>query len=164
MIETKHMKHPKPSEKKTRRRVGKHSRRNKRRTKRGMVVDLDAVATREIRDERDGKICQRCGKAEGDVHLTRRGVFHRVAIQWAHIHSREYHITRWEPDNTLALCDVCHMWLDNHKVLGFDWFAKKFPERWERINRLLQAKLLTDGNCQMKDADVKALWMERVGQ
>ena len=79
-----------------------------------------------------------------------------VVIQWAHVHTREYYITRWEPDNSLALCDRCHVWFDNHKVLGFDWFAKKFPERWERVTRVLQS-----GNNKTTDADIRELWNSR---
>ena len=127
--------------------------RKKRRTKRGMVIDLDRVARREIVEERDGEMCQRCGDYSGFVVS---GGFDKVVIQWAHIHTREYYITRWEPDNSLALCSRCHVWFDNHKVLGFDWFAKKFPERWERITRMLQGKASTN------DAWVRSLWLERV--
>lgn len=139
-----------------------HSQRNKRRTKRGMVLDLDKVARHEIVVERDGNICQRCGHRDGwNVYLEDKRMYWTLKIQWAHVHTREYHLTRWEPDNSLALCDRCHVWFDNHKVLAFDWFAKKFPERWERINRMLQARLLTDGNCRMTDADVRELWEMR---
>ena len=156
MIETKHMAHPKPGEKKARRRAGNHTRRNKRRTKRGMVIDLDRVWRHEIVMLRDLNTCQRCGIMQGESrHL---GIdFYVGIIQWAHIHTREYYITRWEPDNSLALCSRCHVWFDNHKVLGFDWFAKKFPERWERITRMLQGKAATN------DAWVRSLWEETCG-
>ena len=135
-----------PFAKPTRKRVkSKHSRRKKTRTKRGMVIDLDKVARREIVEERDGNVCQRCRYyPEGTL-----------PIQWAHVHTREYYITRWEPDNSLALCSACHVWFDNHKVLSLDWFAKKYPERWERLKRILQ------GNCKTTDADIRAMWMER---
>ena len=128
-----------------------HSIRNKRRTKRGMVIDLDRIARAEIVEERDRNICQRCAASSGEVE---DGM--QVVIQWCHLNSREYYVTRWEPDNSLALCSRCHVWLDNHKVLGFDWFAKKYPERWERITRALQGKTATN------DAWVRSLWLERV--
>jgi hypothetical protein len=148
--------HPKP----TRKRKKSHSIRNKRRTKRGMVIDLDRVARAEIIEDRDRNICQRCGDFAGKVGTEWAGRFERefvVVIQWAHVHTREYYITRWEPDNSLALCSRCHVWFDNHKVLSLDWFAKKFPERWERIKRILQ------GNCKTTDADVRQMWKERCG-
>jgi hypothetical protein len=133
-----------------------HSIRNKRRTKRGMVIDLDRVARQEIVIERDHDVCQRCG-AENGRWDHGYGLDYTAVIQWAHIHTREYYCTRWEPDNSLALCSRCHVWLDNHKVIGFDWFAKKFPERWERITRALQ------GNNKTTDADIRQMWMERCG-
>lgn len=152
---------PKPKDKPQPRRIKpRHTMRNKRRTKRGMIIDLDKWAQREIRDGRDGAVCQRCGAVSGEWDTIRQKY---VVIQWCHVHTREYHITRWEPDNSFAGCDACHVWFDNHKVLGFDWFAKKFPERWERVNRILQARLLTEGHCRTTDAWVRSLWLERVG-
>jgi len=143
------MKFAKPIRKRVK---SEHSRRNKTRTKRGMVLDLDKVARREIVEERDDNNCQYCGKKLGESDGYRP-----VSIQWAHVHTREYYITRWEPDNSLALCDRHHVWFDNHKVLSLDWFAKKYPERWERLKRILQ------GNCKTTDANIRALWQERVG-
>jgi len=150
------LKFPKPSERPRRKRKN-HSIRNKRRTKRGMVIDLDKVARREIVEQRDGNRCQRCSAVLGGLYFDRFPPA-GVVIQWAHVHTREYYITRWEPDNSLALCSACHVWFDNHKVLSLDWFAKKFPERWERLKRILQ------GNCKTTDADVRQMWQERVQQ
>jgi len=144
---------PKPSERPRRKRRN-HSIRNKRRTKRGMVLDLDKVARREIVELRDANVCQRCMCGWGMRVINGNGP---CVLQWAHVHTREYYITRWEPDNSLALCSACHVWFDNHKVLSLDWFAKKFPERWERLKRILQ------GNCKTTDADVRALWLEKCG-
>jgi len=143
---------PKPKDV-TRKRKRNHSIRNKRRTKRGMVIDLDKVARREIVEERDGNVCQRCGSFT--EYATNDDLVAYVVIQWAHVHTREYYITRWEPDNSLALCSACHVWFDNHKVLSLDWFAKKYPERWERLKRILQ------GNCKTTDADIREMWKER---
>lgn len=137
----------KPRDQKQPRKRRNHSVRNKRRTKRGMVLDLDKVARAEIVLERDENICQRCGVTEM--------LYGAVVIQWAHVHTREYYITRWEPDNSLALCSRCHVWFDNHKVLSLDWFAKKYPERWENIKRILHCGTKTN------DAWVRALWLER---
>ncbi len=130
-----------------RKRKKNHSIRNKRRTKRGMVIDLDRIARAEIVHDRDADICQRCERWDGYPDW--------AVIQWAHVQSREYYVTRWEPDNSLALCSRCHVWFDNHKVLSFDWFAKKFPERWDRIKRILHAGTKTN------DAWVRELWLAR---
>lgn len=143
----------KPKDQKQRRKVKNHSIRNKRRTKRGMVIDLDKSARHEVVVERDQDTCQRCGIHNGDwiPELLRYAV-----IQWCHVHTREYYCLRWEPDNSYAGCDRCHVWFDQHKVLGFDWFSKKWPERWKRILRVLQS-----GNNKTTDADIRALWEAR---
>ena len=142
-----------PLAKPMRKRKKNHSRRNKTLSKRRMVLALDRVARHEIVVERDRDICQRCGARLGEFIEGRW-----VVIQWCHVHTREYYCIRWEPDNSFAGCDRCHVWFDNHKVLGFDWFAKKFPERWERIIRVLQS-----GSNKTTDADIRALWRERCG-
>lgn len=101
-----------------------------------MVKQLDAHARQEIVEARDWNTCQRCGRIcdSWDDEIKRP-----VRIQWAHVHTREYYVTRWEPDNSLALCDRCHVWFDNHKVISYEWFAKKWPERWANIQRVLQS-------------------------
>lgn len=113
----------------------KRTLRNRRRIK-----VLDAACRRRVVENRDENSCQRCGAANGgwDSELDRR-----IVIQWAHVQSREYHILRWEDINSLALCDRCHVWFDNHKVLSYDWFAKHWPERWEMILRVLQGPAKT---------------------
>ena len=92
-----------------------------------MIKALDAVARREIVEIRDGNWCQRC-----NYHAD------MVTIQWAHVQTRRYLILRWEPCNSLALCDRCHVWMDQHKVESYEWFSKKWPERWANIQRVLQ--------------------------
>lgn len=100
-----------------------------------MVAELDKACRVEVVEMRDQNICQRCGKADGEWDEARERY---VVIQWAHVHTREYYITRWEPDNSLALCDADHVWFDNHKVLSYEWFRKKWPERWQNIQNVLQ--------------------------
>ena len=100
------------------------------------IKALDDACRQRVVIERDGNTCQRCGKEYGDWdHQGNRC----VVIQWAHVQTREYYITRWVDENSLALCDRCHVWFDNHKVLSLDWFAKNYPERWVMILRLLQS-------------------------
>lgn len=107
------------------------------RAKNRMIAALDADARRRVVEERDQNLCQRCGRRDGewDTELGRP-----VRIQWAHVHTREYHVTRWEEENSLALDDRCHVWFDNHKVLSYEWFRKNWPERWERIHKILQSR------------------------
>jgi hypothetical protein len=106
-------------------------------SRRRMVIALDKAARFEIVVERDREICQRCGQVQGawDAEIQQP-----VRIQWAHVHTREYYVTRWEPDNSLALCSRCHVWFDNHKVLSYDWFMKNWPLRWQAIQIVLQGR------------------------
>lgn len=108
----------------------------KARAQRRMVRELDAAARQEVVIDRDQDVCQRCGKVNGQWDSEAQMY---VVIQWAHVHTREYHVTRWEPDNSLALCSRCHVWFDNHKVLSYEWFRKKWAERWERIQAVLNS-------------------------
>jgi len=103
--------------------------------KRRMIKALDDACRQEVVTERDNDTCQRCGMMTGQRQRDQMTV-----IQWAHVHTREYYVTRWEPDNSLALCSLCHMWFDNHKVLSFEWFRKKWPERWQNIQNILQSR------------------------
>jgi len=105
--------------------------------KRRMILALDKACRQEVVIDRDRNTCQRCGKVDGDWDAE---IGRPVRIQWAHIHTREYHVTRWEPDNSLALDDRCHVWFDNHKVLSYEWFRKMWPERWQSIQNILQSR------------------------
>ena len=104
--------------------------------KRRMVIALDKACRQEVVEERDQNTCQRCGKMQGEWDEQRQ---RPVVLQWAHVHTREYYVTRWEPDNSLALCDADHVWFDNHKVLSFEWFRKRWSDRWERIQNVLRS-------------------------
>lgn len=105
-------------------------------TKKRMIGLLDKAAREQIVIERDHNVCQRCGRREGEWDSM--GMV-TVKIQWSHVHSRRFHCIRWDPDNSKALCQRCHCWWTNNPGLAFDWFSKKFPERWERVTRVLQS-------------------------
>lgn len=122
---------PRKPIKRTRIKLSKKAASNRR-----MVKVLDAACRVEVVEERDHNVCQRCSKVQGewDAEIERS-----VCIQWAHVHTREYYVTRWEPDNSLALCARCHVWFDNHKVISYEWFRKRWSERWERIQNVLQS-------------------------
>lgn len=87
------------------------------------VKELDALARQEV-FERDNATCQRCGSTENP--------------QWSHIITREYYSVRWNPDNAVVHCRDCHCWFTNHHTVGIWWFSNKFPDRWQRINKLVQ--------------------------
>lgn len=59
-----------------------------------------------IRD-RDGG-CMRCGSAEFG--------------QCAHVLSRSYRLTRWDPENAVRLCRDCHAWQTHHPLEGDEFF------------------------------------------
>jgi hypothetical protein len=148
-VETSGLKFAKPKHKKK----PNHSRRNKTRSKAAMIRDLDKSARVDVVESRDKNVCQWCCKKAGDwdPELKRP-----VRIQWCHVHTRRWLCVRWDEDNSFAGCDRCHNRFDNNKVLGFDWFAKKFPERWERLVRFLQS-----GETKTSDARVRELWEAR---
>jgi 5-methylcytosine-specific restriction endonuclease McrA len=121
-------------------RKANHSQRNRTRAHRRVIAELDAIARAEVM-ERD-KCCQRCGAT-----VSSDG----TPLQWSHVHSRRHHCLRWDAENSKALCKNCHAWWGYNPGLAYDWFAKKFPERWERITRVLQMN---------PKVDVKALLAE----
>lgn len=69
----------------------------------------------EMIRKRDG-VCQ-AGPEDGDC---------LGALQCAHLVSRRYHSTRWDPDNAIALCQGHHMrW--THDVAGWElWRLKRY--------------------------------------
>lgn len=104
-------------------------RKSKKAAKRGRMVKALDDACRARVMQRD-RVCQRCG-ASVSVDGT--------PLQWSHVHSRRHLCLRWDDENSKALCKGCHCWWGNNPGLAFDWFSKKFPERWERITRVLQS-------------------------
>jgi len=105
-------------------------------SQRRMVIALDKACRMEVVEGRDRNTCQRCGKHQGDWDAEIQAP---VRIQWAHVHTREYYVTRWEPDNSLALCSRDHVWFDNHKVLSYEWFSKLWGDRWQNIQNVLNS-------------------------
>jgi hypothetical protein len=121
-------------------------------SQRRMVIALDKDCRLNVVVIRDENTCQRCRKKQGEWDAE---ISMYVRIQWAHIHTREYYVTRWEADNSLALCSRCHVWFDYHKVLSYEWFRKNWPERWERIKNVLNsgAKVKVKGLYEEMKAD-----------
>lgn len=123
----------------------------KTRARKRMIKALDEACRWDVVMNRDGDTCQRCGMRTGDYDKSRNM---RVLIQWAHVHTREYYVTRWEPDNSLALCSADHVWFDNHKVISYEWFRKHWPDRWQNIQNVLQSQTKTS------DAWIRARYEE----
>jgi hypothetical protein len=93
-----------------------------------MILALDAACRARVM-ERDG-CCQRCGAT-----ISSDG----SPLQWSHCHSHRHYCLRWDDENSKILCKGCHCWWTNNPGLAFDFFSKKWPERWERITKVLQS-------------------------
>ena len=89
---------------------------------------------------RDRNTCQKCGSGE--------------RLQWAHVHTRGVHSLRWEPDNSLTLCQGDHYHGHLHPTEFSRWFEEKFPKRAEHLRLLRQTKRKVD-KVGMR------LWLER---
>jgi hypothetical protein len=74
---------------------------------------------------RDERVCQWCGAvgSHGGVHIDN-----------SHIIPREYLATRWNPDNSLALCFGCH------KRRGRSWHGSPLEAVWWLRSYLGDAK------------------------
>lgn len=131
---------PKPKDQKQTRKRRNHSRRNKTRERRKMILELDRV-TRFAVFMRDANKCLRCGSEKN--------------LQWAHVLSRRHIALRHEMDNGMTLCAGCHLKWHHEPLLAVDWFRKAFPERYDRLKSALQLHVAVD---------VRALWQERVGK
>lgn len=67
------------------------------------------------------KYCQRCGSRQELVcsHVLRKG-----RRPWL----------RWDLDNVKILCDTCHQWWHaNERAAAIEWFMRRWPDRWERL-------------------------------
>jgi len=76
-----------------------------------------AVRLRVI--DRDGGICQRCGKAGNQV---------------SHVISRRNLNLRWDMTNLKLMCVGCHIyWWHKSPLEAVDWFKGKFPDRYDYV-------------------------------
>ena len=91
---------------------------------------------------RDGR-CQ----VEGRAHVG--------GLQWAHGIRRGRMLTRWQPDNSWALCAGCHTFMANRPEAWTAWMMKRLSE--ERYGELLAFSL------RDLDVDLVADWKQHVG-
>lgn len=92
---------PKPGHRKIRRSAGPAA---------ASVKELDALC-REVVFLRDGRACRKCGKTTG-------------ILDWAHIYSRRFKVTRWAPINSIVLCRGCHLWWHQSPTEAIEWWRK----------------------------------------
>lgn len=95
----------------------------KKKTRYKQLIDkLDALCREYVR-LRDNNTCQMTGRS---------GEYYKLDL--SHVITRGNKRLRWFPDN----CKMLHAQVHRHKwhgnpVEGVEWFKKKFPERWARI-------------------------------
>ncbi len=91
----------------------------------------DARFSKMIR-ERDNFTCQRCGKQHDRSSM---------GLHCAHNFTRRTKITRFEPENALALCYGCHQYVDSHSAEKEALFRLRFGnESYDRIAGLAHGK------------------------
>ena len=83
-------------------------------------------ACRAVVFARDGHRCQLCGK--------------NYYLQWSHVRSSRYKVTRWNPRNSKCLCAGCHRFKWHDPPPGFDplgWWRDLHPGWLDEIDALL---------------------------
>ena len=79
---------------------------------------------KKIAIERDGGLCQRCGKSKQDGWQ----------IHGSHVFPEgKYHGMSANTENIKALCAQCHMWWHENPIASSEWFREKFPKRYKKL-------------------------------
>jgi hypothetical protein len=94
--------------------------------RRASVRELDALC-REVVFLRDGGKCRKCGKSSG-------------LMDWAHVYSRRFRVTRWEPLNSMVLCRGCHMrWHHSPPEMVEWWRVEMGPMATHKLDVMKRA-------------------------
>jgi hypothetical protein len=81
---------------------------------------------------REGGICERCGATKENVQL-----------QAAHIFSRRYLVTRYDPLNAVCLDAKCHMWAHQNPVEFVEWLREYLgSDVYEELRYTAKTKIL----------------------
>jgi hypothetical protein len=108
-----------------------HIRKSLTRSRRQMMLELDAVARMEV-FERDGFAC---------IAIKKDGTrCNNPNPQWAHVKSRRNYALRWHPANAMSLCSAHHRWWHSEPTHSGPWFRETFPDRQAEIDEILQSK------------------------
>jgi len=76
---------------------------------------------------RDKDQCLKCGKPSGSKDNW--PLMPGPSLQWAHVESRRYTATRWDPRFSMTLCAGHHLWWHHRPVEAAQWWTETFPER-----------------------------------
>jgi len=61
-------------------------------------------------------------------------------MEWCHLKSRGIKVLRWNPDNALCLCNTHHRWFTQNPDEWYRWVEKKYPGRWDKLNKIIQTE------------------------
>ncbi len=64
------------------------------------------------------RVCRRCGSSED--------------LQWAHVMSRRYLATRWDRENSMALCRTHHFMFTEHPLRWEQW-CRDVDVPWDEL-------------------------------
>lgn len=102
---------------------------------------------RELVFARDGYGCIRCHKlcTEAFPRESQPGTFHYPGFQWAHVLSARSHAVRWIPENSMCLCDGCHLWWHELLTDATQWWIGLFGEQLLiELRAIREAKIKPD--------------------
>lgn len=89
-------------------------------------AEADKLARKFVLD-RDDWTCQRCMAHKDDVPM-----------QWCHVLSRDALSIRWDPENSMALCQGCHYFFTVQPARWAVFLERYWPGRFERLHLLRQ--------------------------
>lgn len=90
-----------------------------------LTTKLDKLSKEVVR-QRDGNVCQHCGK---HVEGSNRHVSHVIPVSAGNK-------LRWDVMNMKILCYHCHInWWHKNPMDAYAWFSDKYPERWDYLQQ-----------------------------
>ena len=89
------------------------------------ITPADSAFSKCVREAAGWK-CERCEAQHQEKSM---------GLHNAHFMSRGHWATRFDPDNTAALCYGCHSYLDSHPYEKQAWFEKHIGEGLAQIVR-----------------------------
>ena len=88
------------------------------------ITNLDRLFSQYIR-RKAGYACEKCGRRDSK-------------LECAHVYSRRYKATRWEPDNAMCLCFTCHRYYTEHPHQWTEYTENKLGKRLDELWKMAQ--------------------------